>query len=183
MEEMRAILVDEASELFDRTGMFYKKFPSDFRQIRYFTLLILQKAPAGDEGNQPPGAADQRADQERREARQPQGPRQECPRVVRVRRVERPGHRAGRGGGLPADWRNGTSSTGGETTASSARISRRWRSSSPTSPRTAMIMTAATPCSPPWSTGTRGWSSTTKKNCVAAAKRFPHKRHGIALAS
>ncbi len=42
---MREILVDESSELFDRSGMFYKKFPSDFRQIRYFTLLILQKAP------------------------------------------------------------------------------------------------------------------------------------------
>ncbi|MFP4363663.1 MAG: ATP-binding protein [Spirochaetia bacterium] len=25
--------------------MFYKEFPSDFRQIRYFTLLIVQKAP------------------------------------------------------------------------------------------------------------------------------------------
>jgi hypothetical protein len=25
--------------------MFYKEFPSDYRQIRYFTLLIVQKAP------------------------------------------------------------------------------------------------------------------------------------------
>jgi hypothetical protein len=45
MEGFNGILVDETNELFDRAGMFYKKFPSDFRQIRYFTLLILQKAP------------------------------------------------------------------------------------------------------------------------------------------
>ena len=29
----------------DKEGLFYKEFPSDFRQIRYFTLLIVQKAP------------------------------------------------------------------------------------------------------------------------------------------
>jgi hypothetical protein len=31
--------------LFDKTNLFYKKFPSDQRQIRYFALLIVQKAP------------------------------------------------------------------------------------------------------------------------------------------
>ena len=40
------ILIDEKNTLFDKTGMFYKKFPSDFRQIRYYTLLIVEKAPA-----------------------------------------------------------------------------------------------------------------------------------------
>ncbi|HVO38305.1 MAG TPA: ATP-binding protein [Spirochaetia bacterium] len=45
MTSVRHISVAEKSSLFDRTGMFYKKFPSDFRQIRYFTLLVLQKAP------------------------------------------------------------------------------------------------------------------------------------------
>jgi len=45
MTKVRNITVAETSSLFDRTGMFYKKFPSDFRQIRYFTLLVLQKAP------------------------------------------------------------------------------------------------------------------------------------------
>src|SRR5271157_1300665 len=45
MEESRAIVVNEASRLFNRTGMFYKSFPSDFRQIRYFTLMVVQKAP------------------------------------------------------------------------------------------------------------------------------------------
>lgn len=45
MEEVRAIEVDENSELFDTRGMFFKEFPSDFRQIRYFTLVIVQKAP------------------------------------------------------------------------------------------------------------------------------------------
>jgi hypothetical protein len=41
----REILVDENSPLFDKTGMLHKEFPSDFRQIRYFTLLIVQTAP------------------------------------------------------------------------------------------------------------------------------------------
>lgn len=36
---------DESSPLFDKTNMFYKKFPSDQRQIRYFALVIVQKAP------------------------------------------------------------------------------------------------------------------------------------------
>jgi serine/threonine-protein kinase RsbW len=45
MEEIRDIRVDEQSPLFNKKGMFYKEFPSDFRQIRYFTLLIVQKAP------------------------------------------------------------------------------------------------------------------------------------------
>jgi hypothetical protein len=39
------ILVDETHPLFDRSGMHFKDFPSDFRQIRYFTLLVVQKAP------------------------------------------------------------------------------------------------------------------------------------------
>jgi len=43
--EMKELVIDENSKLFDKTGMFYKEFPSDFRQIRYFTLLIVQKAP------------------------------------------------------------------------------------------------------------------------------------------
>jgi len=41
----KEIKVDENSPLFDRTGMLHKEFPSDFRQIRYFTLLIVQSAP------------------------------------------------------------------------------------------------------------------------------------------
>lgn len=45
MEEIREIRIDESSPLFNTKGMFYKEFPSDFRQIRYFTLLIVQKAP------------------------------------------------------------------------------------------------------------------------------------------
>lgn len=43
--EVKKIKVDENSPLFDKTGMFHKEFPSDFRQIRYFTLLIVQTAP------------------------------------------------------------------------------------------------------------------------------------------
>lgn len=39
------IQIDDNHKLMDREGLFYKEFPSDFRQIRYFTLLIVQKAP------------------------------------------------------------------------------------------------------------------------------------------
>ena len=43
--QVKQILIDENSPLFDKTGMLHKEFPSDFRQIRYFTLLIVQTAP------------------------------------------------------------------------------------------------------------------------------------------
>jgi len=39
------LIVNEQSPLFDKTNLFYKKFPSDQRQIRYFALVIVQKAP------------------------------------------------------------------------------------------------------------------------------------------
>jgi len=45
MEPIKEIKVDASSILFDKTNMLYKEFPSDFRQIRYFTLLIVQSAP------------------------------------------------------------------------------------------------------------------------------------------
>jgi len=45
LEPAKEIKVDENSPLFDKTGMQHKEFPSDFRQIRYFTLLIVQTAP------------------------------------------------------------------------------------------------------------------------------------------
>jgi serine/threonine-protein kinase RsbW len=41
----KEISVDENSPLFDKTEMLHKEFPSDYRQIRYFTLLIVQVAP------------------------------------------------------------------------------------------------------------------------------------------
>jgi serine/threonine-protein kinase RsbW len=44
-QAVKEIKVDENSPLFDKTGMLHKEFPSDFRQIRYFTLLIVQSAP------------------------------------------------------------------------------------------------------------------------------------------
>ena len=43
--QVKEIRVDENSPLFDSSGMLHKEFPSDFRQIRYFTLLIVQSAP------------------------------------------------------------------------------------------------------------------------------------------
>ena len=42
IKELRS---DDNDPLFDGTNMLYKEFPSDFRQIRYFTLLIVQSAP------------------------------------------------------------------------------------------------------------------------------------------
>lgn len=45
MAEIKQLIVDDKHPLFDKTGMFYKEFPSDYRQIRYFTLVIVQKAP------------------------------------------------------------------------------------------------------------------------------------------
>lgn len=39
------IHVDSSSPLLKKEGMFFKEFPSDIRQLRYFTLLIVQKAP------------------------------------------------------------------------------------------------------------------------------------------
>lgn len=43
--EPKHLVVDGSSPLFDKTNLFYKKFPSDQRQIRYFALVIVQKAP------------------------------------------------------------------------------------------------------------------------------------------
>jgi serine/threonine-protein kinase RsbW len=43
--EIKEMKVDPMSPLFDKTGMLFKEFPSDYRQIRYFTLLIVQSAP------------------------------------------------------------------------------------------------------------------------------------------
>lgn len=39
------IKVDEGSPLFAKSNLLYKEFPSDYRQIRYFTLRIVQSAP------------------------------------------------------------------------------------------------------------------------------------------
>jgi serine/threonine-protein kinase RsbW len=41
----KVIQIDDNHRLMNNEGLFYKEFPSDFRQIRYFTLLIVQKAP------------------------------------------------------------------------------------------------------------------------------------------
>ena len=44
-QELKELRSDENDPLFDKTNMLKKEFPSDFRQIRYFTLLIVQSAP------------------------------------------------------------------------------------------------------------------------------------------
>ena len=43
--ELKELRSDDNDPLFDKTNMLRKDFPSDFRQIRYFTLLIVQSAP------------------------------------------------------------------------------------------------------------------------------------------
>lgn len=45
MDTIIELKADGSSALFDKTNMLFKEFPSDFRQIRYFTLLIVQSAP------------------------------------------------------------------------------------------------------------------------------------------
>src|SRR6056297_3405829 len=46
MSNTKEILVNSKHPLFDKSGMFYKEFPSDFRQVRFFSMLVVQKAPA-----------------------------------------------------------------------------------------------------------------------------------------
>ena len=46
MSNSKEILIDGQHSLFDKNGMFYKEFPSDYRQVRFFSMLIVQKAPA-----------------------------------------------------------------------------------------------------------------------------------------
>jgi len=43
----KRIQQDDNHKLLVRNGMLNKGFPSDYRQIRYFTLMIAQKAPPG----------------------------------------------------------------------------------------------------------------------------------------
>ena len=45
-EDIKELRSDDNDPLFDKTNMLRKDFPSDFRQIRYFTLLIVQSAPS-----------------------------------------------------------------------------------------------------------------------------------------
>ncbi|MEK6796249.1 MAG: ATP-binding protein [Spirochaetota bacterium] len=41
---MARLTVDENSPLFDTKGMFYKEFPSDINQVRYFTVVVTKNA-------------------------------------------------------------------------------------------------------------------------------------------
>ena len=42
----KEILIDGKHDLFNKVGMIPAEFPSDFKRIRYFTSLIVQRAPA-----------------------------------------------------------------------------------------------------------------------------------------
>jgi hypothetical protein len=41
------IKVDEASPLFDKTGMEYREFPSDYSRIRFYATTLTRSAPQG----------------------------------------------------------------------------------------------------------------------------------------
>jgi hypothetical protein len=41
------IQVDGASPLFDKTGLEYREFPSDFTKIRFYTMWLVRSAPSG----------------------------------------------------------------------------------------------------------------------------------------
>ena len=44
-DEILELKSDDNSPLFNKQNMLYKEFESDYRQIRYYTLLIVQSAP------------------------------------------------------------------------------------------------------------------------------------------
>jgi hypothetical protein len=44
-ENLLEIRIDESSPLFNKIGMRYKEFPSNFHRIRYYTMLIARTAP------------------------------------------------------------------------------------------------------------------------------------------
>ncbi|MDR3124113.1 MAG: ATP-binding protein [Treponema sp.] len=39
------IKVDKASPLFDKTGLEYQEFPSDYSQVRFYAMLVARSAP------------------------------------------------------------------------------------------------------------------------------------------
>ena len=41
----KKLIVDENHILFNTHGMYYKEFPSDLRQVRFYTVFIVQRAP------------------------------------------------------------------------------------------------------------------------------------------
>jgi len=43
--ENRKMVIDENHILFNTHGMYYKEFPSDLRQVRFYTVFIVQRAP------------------------------------------------------------------------------------------------------------------------------------------
>mgnify|MGYP000898298049 FL=1 len=42
---VRKMIVDENHILFNTHGMYYKEFQSDLRQVRFYTVFIVQRAP------------------------------------------------------------------------------------------------------------------------------------------
>ena len=45
MEENKRIIIDNNNPLLKKDGLFFKEFPSDIRQVRFFSMLVVQKAP------------------------------------------------------------------------------------------------------------------------------------------
>ncbi len=45
MFEHKKIIIDDNNKLLNRKDLFYKEFQSDYRQVRFFSMVIVQKAP------------------------------------------------------------------------------------------------------------------------------------------
>ena len=45
MFDHKEIIIDDNNKLLNRDNLFYKEFQSDFRQVRFFSMVIVQKAP------------------------------------------------------------------------------------------------------------------------------------------
>jgi len=45
MEATKNIVIDDTNTLLQKEGLFFKEFSSDIRQVRFFSMLIVQKAP------------------------------------------------------------------------------------------------------------------------------------------
>ena len=45
VDETKSLLVDDKSDYWNTTGLYYKEFPSNIKLLRYFTVLITQQAP------------------------------------------------------------------------------------------------------------------------------------------
>ncbi|HBE03673.1 MAG: ATP-binding protein [Spirochaetes bacterium GWF1_41_5] len=46
MDPTKTLIVDENNPCWETHGMYFREFPSDPKLVRYYTILVIQKAPA-----------------------------------------------------------------------------------------------------------------------------------------